>query len=116
MGASNHRTIALALAALASQARTEPMPPPVEAVHSAQLQPSGIAIRVKSNGCTDKTSFRFETAQGPSGETQLKLVRVRPDRCRALLVNGILLRWEWTELRLPAPVRPTLLNPTILSH
>lgn len=81
----------------------------LEAVFATVATEHGLRVRVRSSGCTDKESFALRGVGG-SG-SQIALVRVRPDRCRAYLPTGVTLEWSWSELGV-APGQAQLTNPT----
>lgn len=73
--------------------------PAAEPVHAVAFTREGVAVRVNSNGCTKKEDFEARVDRGGLRPT-LKLVREVEDRCRALLPDGVDLRWTYEELGL----------------
>jgi hypothetical protein len=84
----------------------------VEPVLGAQFGTEDLVVRVRSNGCTDKSSFDVRT-QARGGHVLVTLARVRPDRCRGLFRDGTELRWGWDELGVTAPADARLVNPRV---
>lgn len=73
--------------------------PQLETPASVQVGPEVIAVRMRSNGCTRKEDFRV-TVNRHEGASRLNFFRLRPDRCRAYLRDGIVLQWTRQELGL----------------
>ena len=87
---------------------------PLETVLAWRVNASEeIVIRVASNGCTTKDSFDVAVTGSPSAgwAFDVALTRLHPDRCRALLPQGVALIWTKDELGLPPSARVTVLNP-----
>lgn len=92
----------LALAASAVQARPHgpPAAPTVEPIHGARVDAEGLTLRVGSNGCTRKESFRMRV-RGPARRPVVTALRVRPDYCKAMFR---IVEFTWTRQELG--VRP----------
>lgn len=101
----------LAILAYAA-AMAAPPPTELESVFGFHADASGIAVQVRSNGCTGAASFAV-TAERDEGTTVLTLRRTRPDFCRAFLRGGVRVNWSWSELGLAPPERVTLANPVV---
>ena len=82
--------------------------PQLEVPASVQVGPHGIAVRMRSNGCTRKEDFRV-TVNRHEGASRLNFFRLRPDRCRAYLRDGVVLQWTRQELGL-APAAELLIS------
>jgi hypothetical protein len=82
----------------------------LESVYDFHHDADGVTVRVRSNGCTQASSFTVTTAH-KAGATVLSLQRSRPDYCRALLRDGVALKWAWAELRIAPPDRLIVANP-----
>lgn len=82
---------------------------PAEAIRTAYVHDGSLVVRVDSNGCTSASDFELAVTDGEPAEVTLK--RTKPDNCRALLAEGVELRWTYADLGLEpgAPVR--VLNP-----
>jgi hypothetical protein len=66
---------------------------------SLSVGPSTIEARVRSNGCTDKNDFRVSLSRS-DGRAHLSFWRLKPDLCRALIRDGVVLTWSRAELGL----------------
>ena len=66
--------------------------PPLEALHAARVDKDDLVVRVASNGCTRNEDFAVESSRR-DGLTAFTFVRKRPDMCRALLPEGVELRY-----------------------
>jgi len=85
-------------------------PPQLEPVHAVHADGRNLEVRVRSNGCTDKSSFSVDVRRsGP--EAVVALHRVRRDLCRAYLRDGVLLIWSYDELSLADGTPVVLANP-----
>lgn len=73
-----------------------------EPVLSFAVTPTSIEFRVPSGGCTKKAHFGLETVK--TKPLTVRLVRLTPDYCEALLPQGITVRFSYTEIG----VGPTL--------
>jgi hypothetical protein len=81
-----------------------------EQPHSIEIGPTFIIARLSSNGCTDKSDFNVAVHR--SGRfTRLVFRRRVPDRCRALVREGVLLRWTRAELGLRSDEPITIGSP-----
>jgi hypothetical protein len=77
----------------------------LEALLGYEAKDDALIIRVKSNGCTDKRSFRVnasaDAADASDSVYRVSLSRVRPDYCKAFLPEGEVLTWTLEELAIP---------------
>lgn len=72
-----------------------------EPLYGAGFDERGFWVRINSNGCTNKDNVKIEVDR--SGlVARLAAVRTRPDNCRALLREGVVLSWTLQELGLEA--------------
>jgi hypothetical protein len=66
--------------------------PNVERLYAASVEPGGVRVVAASNGCTSEESFDVEVeafrANG-SPRFLVRLERETPDRCRALMPDGV---------------------------
>lgn len=70
-----------------------------EILEELVLKSNQFTIRVGSNGCTDKNSFRVDIKKedGISKKTphyQFTVYRIRPDECKAIVYEGVLLTYD----------------------
>jgi len=72
-----------ALAASAVQAAPPSQRPTAEPIHGARVDADGLTLRVGSNGCTRKESFRIRV-KGPAKRPTVTALRIRPDYCTAM--------------------------------
>lgn len=64
----------------------------LEALQAARVEKDDLVVRVSSNGCTRPEDFAVESSRR-DGLTAFTFVRKRPDMCRALLPEGVELRY-----------------------
>lgn len=99
---------------LAMLAAASTMPPvsDLESVFDMRQDATGITVQVRSNGCTEASSFKVHLADS-AGKTMVALERERPDYCRAFLRDGVTLHWDWKELGITPPEDLVLVNPVV---
>lgn len=85
------------------------LPRPAEAIRTARIEGDALVVRVDSNGCTSAADFELGVTDGDPAEVTLK--RTKPDNCRALLAEGVELRWTYADLGLDAGAQVRVLNP-----
>lgn len=68
----------------------------IESLYGAVVKDEGIELRVYSGGCTEPDDFEFYVE--PSNVQALIVVRREPDRCKALVQDGMLLHFTWEQL------------------
>jgi hypothetical protein len=96
--------------ALASAAAAAPhFTPRAEPVRGVRFGPEILSLRVDSNGCTEKKSFDLRTTPA-GGAVQVTLVRVKPDWCRALVREGVVLTWSLRELGIRSGQKIVVMN------
>jgi len=103
----------LPLIALIQSAPLPELAPPaasLERVYAVHRDTDGLAVRVRSNGCTSAASFITTTAQ-KGGQKEVALVRAQPDYCRALLRDGVVIKWTWAQLGVASSDEVTVRNP-----
>lgn len=86
---------------IASDNLTNPeFSPVLENLMGIEVVGEQLKIRVSSGGCTNKDSFRINVMKGFTGVPPyiLEVYRVIPDRCRAHLLNGVVLEYNLQEL------------------
>lgn len=64
----------------------------LETVKGVSIERDALVVRVASNGCTKVEDFTVDSSTR-EGLTTLTLKRKRPDLCRALLAEGVDLRF-----------------------
>ncbi len=80
-------------------------------VFGAEILLDSVRFRVTSNGCTDKSDFAVSVDPDGNDEYELMLDRVAPDNCRALLPEGTVIEYSFSELGLPEGAAITIANP-----
>lgn len=83
-----------------------------ESLRAVRFDGGAVVVRVDSNGCTDASNFAVEVADG--GTVDLTFTREKPDLCRALVPDGVELRWTYQELGLEAGKTVVVRNPVRL--
>ena len=73
---------------------------PTEILRAARFDGTALVVRVDSNGCTQASDFSVSVTDGDPAE--ISLVRDKPDYCKALVPDGVELRWTYAELGLEA--------------
>jgi hypothetical protein len=87
--------------------------PALETLRAVRFEPGVLVVQVASNGCTDGTSFAVQISED-SGPAHVSLTRERPDNCKALLPEGVELRWTYAELGLETGRTVVVDNPVLL--
>lgn len=64
----------------------------LEPLQAVRVERDDLVIRVSSNGCTRSDDFAVES-QRRDGLTAFTFTRKRPDMCRALIAEGVELRY-----------------------
>ncbi len=67
-----------------------------EHVLSFAVTPTSIEFRVPSGGCTRKVHFGLETVK--TKPLTVRLVRLTPDYCEAMLPQGVTIRFNYAEI------------------
>lgn len=83
--------------------------PPGEAVRSVAFDGRSLNVVVDSNGCTEASSFEVRISDGDPSE--LTLVRLSPDLCKALVPDGRPVSWTYQELGIESGDAVRLTNP-----
>lgn len=86
--------------------------PETETLRAARFENGALIARVDSNGCTSAASFAVEL-EGDS-PVEATLVRQSPDLCKALVPDGVEVRWTYADLGLSAGQAVRLINPVKL--
>lgn len=74
--------------------------PAGEALRAARFDGAALVVRVDSNGCTHASDFSVSVTDGDPA--RISLVRNNPDHCKALVPDGVELRWSYEQLGLEA--------------
>ena len=67
-----------------------------EALMSAAVDSQGITFQVPTGGCTAKENFGLETVE--KTPLTVRLVRLRPDYCKAHLPAGVKIKFTYAEI------------------
>ncbi|RYG19318.1 MAG: hypothetical protein EON96_03230 [Caulobacteraceae bacterium] len=82
--------------------------PPAEAIREARFANGALVARVDSNGCTQASDFELSVSDNTP--TEITLRRTKPDLCKALVPNGVELRWTYADLGLEPGTPARILN------
>jgi hypothetical protein len=85
----------------------------LEPLRSVRFEPGAMVVRADSNGCTSEASFAVHIAEA-EGPAQISLTREAQDLCKALVPDGVELRWTFEELGLTASETAVVQNPVRL--
>ena len=80
-----------------------------EPIREARFADGGLVVRVDSNGCTQASDFEISVAD--NSPTELTLTRTKEDLCRALIAEGVELRWSYADLGIDPGTPVRILNP-----
>ena len=83
--------------------------PPAEAIREARFVDGALVVRVDSNGCTQASDF--EVSVDDHSPAKITLRRLKPDMCKALVPDGVDLRWTYADLGLEPGTPARILNP-----
>lgn len=84
----------------------------LESVLGWRVERDTLIVQAHSNGCTTKDSFEIDIFMAPQSWTaEVELVRREPDRCEAVLPQGVTLEWTRAELGVPQSADIRLANP-----
>lgn len=84
----------------------------LEPLGGARVDGADLVVRVSSNGCTRQEDFSVET-QRRDGLTSFSFVRKRPDNCKALLPEGVELRYPLDAFGVERGGKIRLRNPLV---
>ena len=82
--------------------------PPAEAIREARFADGALVARVDSNGCTQASDFELSVSDNTP--TEITLRRTKPDLCKALVADGVELRWTYADLGLEPGTPARILN------
>jgi hypothetical protein len=93
--------LAAALSACATTSQSAPAAPgeKLEAVYSVSAEKTALAVRVSSNGCTKTEDFAVAVDK-TAGEPVVTLRRTRQDPCRAFVIGGTVVKFDYQAIGL----------------
>lgn len=80
-----------------------------ETLRAIRFEDGVLVATVDSNGCTSVADFAVSVAEGTP--VDITLTRTRQDPCRAIVREGVELRWTYEELSLTAGQTVRIANP-----
>jgi hypothetical protein len=80
-----------------------------ETLRAVRFADGGLIARVDSNGCTSAADFAVSVAEGVP--VDITLTRTRQDPCKAIVADGVELRWSYRELGLTPGQTAHIVNP-----
>jgi hypothetical protein len=80
-----------------------------QAIREARFADGALVARVDSNGCTQASDFEVSIAD--NDPTEITLRRTKQDLCKALVPDGVELRWTYAELGLEPGTPARIVNP-----
>ena len=83
-----------------------------ETLRSVRFENGALIARVDSNGCTQASDFAVAVTDGTPVE--LTLTRASQDLCKALVPEGVELRWTYEELGVATGSAVRVINPVRL--
>jgi hypothetical protein len=83
--------------------------PPAEAIREARFADGALVARVDSNGCTQASDFEVSVSDG--SPTEITLRRTKQDLCKALVPDGVELRWTYADLDIEPGTPARIFNP-----
>lgn len=74
--------------------------PQLEVLMGFEITDAKLKIRTYTGGCTSKESFKIEIIKGFTGMPPyiIEIYRIKPDYCKGLFREGVLLEYEFSEL------------------
>ena len=82
---------------------------PLESLRAIRFEAGAVVVRVDSYGCTQASVFAVEVVYDQTAE--LTFTRESPDLCKALIPDGVELRWTYEELGLASGKAALVRNP-----
>jgi hypothetical protein len=83
----------------------------LEQLFAAETVDDGLSVTVRSNGCTSERDFLIDTKPSARG-TEIRMYRVKPDRCR-VVPHRLKLLFSWAELKLKPHSKLIVINPIV---
>lgn len=93
---------------------TTGMPGEMEPIHAAAFTSDSALFQVSSNGCTSREDIQPIVHRFDPEEPVITLRRVRPDNCRAWLVDGVQIEFTLAELGLQNGEKARVNNPFLI--
>lgn len=87
--------------------------PALETLREVRFEAGAMVVRADSNGCTSEGSFAVHVADA-EGPAQISLTRETEDLCKALVPDGVELRWTYAQLGLKSGETAIVQNPVRL--
>lgn len=84
----------------------------LEPIQGATIDKGDLVIRVSSNGCTNAADFAVESNRR-DGTANFAFTRKRPDLCRALLAEGVDLRFPLDAYGVERGAKVRVRNPLV---
>lgn len=81
----------------------------LEPLRGVRFADGALIAQVDSNGCTTAADFAVSVVEGEPAE--LTLTRTRPDPCKAIVREGVEVRWSFEALGLRPGSRISVENP-----
>lgn len=91
------------------------MPGVLEPIHAAAFTSDTALFQITSNGCTEKADIEPVVRQGP-GYALVTLRRVKEDRCKALVADGVEVVFSFQELGLEPGSKVRVNNPYLIRN
>ena len=76
-----------------------------------RLRSRGVSFVVRSSGCTEKADFVVDVEES-GGVHELRLRRIVPDPCQAVVPSGMRIRYSYRELELRPGDEVRVVNPS----
>jgi len=83
----------------------------LEQLYAVSVEADGVRVRVASNGCTSENSFDIDVDHRGDDRYAISIEREAPDRCRAMLRDGVEVFFSRDRLGLPRDAVITVRNP-----
>ncbi|ALL12810.1 hypothetical protein [Caulobacter henricii] len=84
----------------------------LEPIQGATIDKGDLVIRVSSNGCTNAADFAVESSRR-DGTASFAFTRKRPDLCRALMAEGVDLRFPLDAYGVERGAKVRVRNPLV---
>lgn len=84
----------------------------LEPIQGAMIDKDALVIRVSSNGCTNAADFAVDSSHR-DGAATFTFTRKRPDMCRALMAEGVDLRFPLDAYGVERGAKVRVRNPLV---
>ena len=83
-----------------------------EVLLGIDIQPNSLELHVASGGCTSAGDFNIEVNKGITGKSpyMVTVFRVKPDNCKAMLLDGVKVSFDRESLELEGLLEFTITN------